>query len=250
MDYLIAFIIFLYGSILTSFYILVGMRLPMKKTLLGRSECDACGAVIPWFGLVPILGYFLVRGQCATCETKVSIKYPAYELVGGLLFALSYWLMRDNMVEYAIVSIMLSLMIIVTVSDLEHRIVPDRVLLVFLPILLVLRVLFPLTNWVAVVLGGVLGFGIMYLLAIYGQKRFKQEALGGGDIKLYLLIGLFLEVQLVFLSLFFASIFGLLIGQFLKKKMTHVPFVPFIFVGVILAYLYGPALMQWYLGLF
>jgi leader peptidase (prepilin peptidase)/N-methyltransferase len=153
------------------------------------------------------------------------------------------------MVEYIVSISFVSLMLIVVVSDLYYQVVPDKILIVFLPVLLVLRFVGDVMPWYESLIGGLLGFGFMYLIAWYGEKRFKKQALGGGDIKLYFLIGLFLGYNLVFLSLFFASMIGLLYGFIVRKKTGYIPFVPFIFVGSTLSYLIGQELINWYLGI-
>ncbi len=240
--------IFVLGSFLTSFFTLVGMRVPKKLSINGRSQCDECKEVIPWYGLIPVFGYFLVMGKCVHCKTKIDLKYPIYELIGGLLFVLGFVVLEGNLPEFMIYSIMVSLMIIVSVSDIEYQIVPDIILITFLPIILILRLVYPVETILNVLLGGVLGFLFMYLIAWYGKKRFKKDALGGGDIKLYFIIGLFLGVQIVFLSLFFASLLGIILGRLVIKKMNPIPFVPFIFFGVLMAYFLGDALITWYLS--
>ena len=241
--------IFFLGSTLTSFFTLVGVRVPKGESINGRSYCDQCEMPVPWFGLIPVLGYFILKGKCKHCNVNISILYPLIELFGGLTFVLSYLYLQDNVVEYSIVLVFIALMIIVSVSDLTYRIVPDKILLIFLPVLLLLRLFFPLTLWYYSILGGIFGFFFMWFMAWYGKKRFKQEALGGGDIKLYFLIGLFLEIHLVFLSLFFASLIGLVFGKLVMRKSKFVPFVPFIFAGSLMAYFIGPYLLTWYLGI-
>ncbi|MFU8786463.1 MAG: prepilin peptidase, partial [Candidatus Izemoplasmataceae bacterium] len=77
--------VFLFSSLFTSFYTVIGTRLPKKQTILGHSQCDNCKQTIPWYGIVPLFGWFLVKGKCSNCKNKVSIKYPIYELLGGLL---------------------------------------------------------------------------------------------------------------------------------------------------------------------
>ena len=142
------------------------------------------------------------------------------------------------------------MMITVSVSDIQSMIVPDKILLVFFPLVFALRMITPLTTWYDAIIGGVAAFAFMLLLAYYGKRRFKQDALGGGDIKLYGVIGVFLGWQLVFLSLFFASLLGIIIGKLVLSKMNPLPFVPFIFGGVLLAYFFGADLLAWYGSLF
>ena len=95
-----------------------------------------------------------------------------------------------------------------------------------------------------------IGFGFLYLIALYGKLRFKQEALGGGDIKLYAIIGIVLGYQTVFLSLFFAAISALIVNAIVGKKKGYIPFVPFIFFGAMVAYFIGPDIIAWYSSLF
>ncbi len=249
MDFMWTIYMFIIGAILTSFFILIGMRLPEKKSIMGRSHCDACEAQVPWHGLIPIVGYFLVRGRCHACGARVSIKYPILELLGAALFSLAYFYLSDNVIEYMVSIVFISLMLIVTVSDLEHHMVPDKVLLIIFPLLFVLRMLSDwITPWTSI-LGALGGFVFMFLVAWYGKNRFKKEALGGGDIKLYVLVGLFLGIELVFLSLFFAAIIALLTAKLLFRNVNPIPFVPFIFAGSLLAYVVGPWLLEWYMGL-
>ncbi|MFP4287336.1 MAG: prepilin peptidase [Candidatus Izemoplasmataceae bacterium] len=243
-------LVVLYGLIFTSFFILLGTRIPKKESITGRSHCDKCNKTIPWYGLTPVLGWFFVRGKCPSCGAKVSIKYPVYELFGGLLFGLSYYILQDNLIEFMVTSIFFSLMIIVSVSDIEYHIVPDVVLIIFAPIIFILRMIYPLDTWFDALLGGVLAFSFLYLIAYYGKKKYGQDALGGGDIKLYFIIGLFLGAQLVFMSLFFAALLGIILGRSVLKKMNPIPFVPFIFGGVIITYFIGQDLLTWYSSLF
>lgn len=237
------------GLVLGSFYNVVGIRIPTGESLLGRSHCPKCGRTLGVIELIPVIGYLVLRGKCKECKSHISIKYPLIELISGSLFLLLFVLLRGNMVEYIVSISFVSLMLIIVVSDLYYQVVPDKVLLVFLPIILVLRMFSDFIPWYESLIGGVLGFGFMYLIAWYGEKRFKKQALGGGDIKLYFIIGLFLGYNLVFLSLFFASVIGLLYGMIIRKKTGYLPFVPFIFVGSMLSYLVGQAFIDWYLGI-
>jgi leader peptidase (prepilin peptidase)/N-methyltransferase len=169
------------------------------------------------------------------------------EFLTGGLFAISFVFLHQYMIEYIIVIVFISLLIIVSVSDLYYRIVPDIVLLVFLPILLGLRLASPVILWYDGIIGAVIGFSFMYLMALYGKHRFQVEALGGGDIKLYGLIGLVLGYNLIFISVLFAGLLGLLFYGVFRPKDRYIPFVPFIAIGSIVAYFIGPTVNQWIL---
>ena len=247
MNILIYSYIFLLGLVFGSFYNVVGLRIPKKESLLGRSHCNNCNKQLGVIELIPVIGYLLLKGKCKECKSKISIIYPVFELLTAILFLVSFIFLRDNMIEYILIVVFISLLVIVTVSDIHYKIIPDIILLVFFPIILTLRLLNPIDLWFDGILGGILGFIFMYLVALYGKKRFKKDALGGGDIKLYLLIGLVLGYQIVFLSLLFASLIALIYSAIFRKKGLYVPFVPFISIGSLLAYFFGNGILEWYI---
>lgn len=244
-----AIYLFFIGLFMGSFYNVVGIRVPKKETLMGRSHCPNCNTTLGWLELFPVVGYIILRGKCKNCKTPISVKYPIMELLTGILFSVSFVILHENMVEYILVVVFISLLVIITVSDMYYQIIPDIILLVFLPVIFGLRMFSGEIVWYYSILGGVLGFGLMYFLSWYGKKRFKQEALGGGDIKLYFLIGLFLGLETVFLSLLFAALLGLLYSAIKRQKSGYLPFVPFIAIGTMIAYYFGPSLLEWYMGL-
>ena len=247
MDILIYSYIFFLGLVFGSFFNVVGIRVPAKETLGGRSHCPKCDHQIGWLELIPVIGYIIIGGKCKKCKSPISIKYPLMELLTGILFLVSYMILRENMIEYILVVSFISLMTIITVSDLYYKIVPDVILIVFLPILVILRIMSEAMPWYEGIIGGVVAFGFMYLIALYGKIRFKQMALGGGDIKLYFLIGIVLGYQTVFLSLFFAALAGIIVNIFIRNKADkYIPFVPFIYFGSMLAYFYGHTIIDWY----
>jgi leader peptidase (prepilin peptidase)/N-methyltransferase len=214
---------------------------------MGRSHCNNCDHQIGWIELIPVIGYIAIGGKCRKCKTKVSIKYPLMEALTGALFLVSYIILREFMVEYILIVVFISLMTIVTVSDLYYKIVPDGILMVFLPIILVLRIISPVMPWYEGLIGGVLAFGFLYLIALYGKKRFNQDALGGGDIKLYFLIGLVLGYNYVFLSLVFAGVFGMIYNVIHKNREPgYIAFVPFIYAGSLVAYFFGEIIVNYY----
>ena len=218
---------------------------------MGRSHCNNCDHQIGWIELLPVIGYIAIGGKCKKCKTPISIKYPLIEFLTALLFLVSYMFLHENMIEYILVVVFISLMTIVTVSDLYYRIVPDMILLIFLPVITTLRIISGYMLWYEGLIGGVAAFIFLYLIALYGKKRFKQDALGGGDIKLYVLIGIFLGYELVFLSLVIASLAGMVFAVFRKKEEdVYIAFVPFIYFGSMIAYYFGNTFLDFYASLF
>ena len=243
--------IFLVGLFLGSFFNVVGIRVPEKKSLFGRSYCPSCGHKLGWLELFPIVGYIAIGGKCKQCKGPVSIKYPLMELLTASLFLVSYIFFGENMVEYSLIVVFISLMTIVTVSDIYYKIVPDIILLIFFIPILILRIFSGYMPWYEGVIGGVVAFIFLFLISLYGKKRFGQDALGGGDIKLYILIGIFLGYQLVFLSLIFAALTGMIWSAIKKhKEGEYLAFVPYIYFGSMVAYVFGYQLLDLYNSLF
>jgi leader peptidase (prepilin peptidase)/N-methyltransferase len=241
--------LFLIGLLLGSFFNVVGLRIPNKESLLGRSKCPHCGHTLGVFELIPIVGYLFLKGTCKSCDAKISVKYPIIEFITAFIFAFSFVILHENMLEYVVAVTFFSLLIIVVVSDLEYQIVPDSILLVFAPILIGLRVASDIIPWYSAIIGAIIGFGFMYLIAWYGKHRFKREALGGGDIKLYAIIGFVLGYETVVLSVLLAALLGLFYAAIVRPKTAYVPFVPFIAVGVILTYFVGDDIIEWYMNI-
>ena len=156
--------IFLMGLFLGSFYNVVGIRIPEKRSLWGRSECPNCGHKLGWLELFPILGYIAIKGKCKECKTHVSIKYPLMELLTASIILLSYIFFGENMVEYSLIVVFVSLMTIVTVSDSYYKIVPDIILIIFFAPILILRIWSGYMPWYEGVIGGVTAFIFLYLI--------------------------------------------------------------------------------------
>jgi leader peptidase (prepilin peptidase)/N-methyltransferase len=237
------------GLVLGSFYNVVGIRVPQKETLLGYSHCPKCNHRLHAVELIPIVSFIIQKGRCKHCGSSISVKYFVIELLTGVLFLFSYVFLQENMIEYIVIVVFISLMVIVSVSDIHYRIVPDIILLIFLPVILVLRLISDIMPWYEALLGGAFGFGFLYLISLYGKWRFKKEALGGGDIKLYVLIGIVLGIQNVFVSILFSAVIAL-IYNLIKKQQGYFAFVPFIFAGSLIAYFWGTAFTDWYMSLF
>ena len=141
----------------------------------------------------------------------------------------------------------ISLLVIIVVSDLAYMLIPDKVLIFFLPLLAIGRVLSPLTPWWDSLVGAVVGFGILYIIAVL-----SNGGMGGGDIKLFFLIGLVLGTIDTLLTLFSCSDWYdcrdyRFIEEQTREKNT-IPFGPSIALAAVIVYFYGDLLINWYLG--
>lgn len=222
---------FLFGIVFGSFYNVVGYRLPKNLSLVKPgSFCPKCKHALKWYELIPLFSFLFQGGKCTKCKTKISWFYPSIEAGTGLLFAISYLIFGfSNELIYSL--IISSFLMIVIVSDLTYLVIPDEVTIVMSILLLITKVITEgfLEAGIAI-LTGAISFLFMYLLMLIGNKMFKKESLGGGDIKLMFFIGLLLSIEEVFVTIFLASAIALPVSliYYMKKKKDIIPFGPFL----------------------
>lgn len=238
------------GLLIGSFLNVVAIRLPEGRSIaFPASHCMKCGNTLRKIDLVPVLSYIWLRGKCHYCKTSVSPVYPLGELVTGALFAVYVWQIGWQL-ELIPALLFVCIMLVIVQTDLRLMIIPDRVvlfgLLTIVPIRLFVSHPFPLWNYAVAGLGvGIL----LFLLAVI-----SKGGIGGGDIKLFALIGLFLGVQNTFLALFISSLLGVLVGAVIRllrkdSKKKFIPFGPFIALGALFSYLWGEKAISWYWSL-
>lgn len=233
-----------------SFLNVVALRVPNNESIfMPPSHCPTCKGRLNFIDLIPVFGFIICRGRCRYCDTKISPIYIFGELLTLLLFILIPIYMGFT-IELIVAYLFAILMIIVTISDLKYKIIPDKFVYPGIIIFLLLRIfIHPLGFW-DYIIGAFLGGGLLLLIAIL-----SRGGIGGGDIKLFFLIGLVLGWQNTLLTLFLAALLGTIIGGvlmllgFIKRKQL-VPFGPFITVGAMVAYLFGNNIWFWYLNLF
>ena len=240
---------FIFGLVFGSFYNVVGLRVPKKESIVSPpSHCTNCNRQLTALDLVPVFSYVFLGGKCRSCGVKISPIYMVTELVTGLLFAFAYWQIGWQP-ELAVALLFISLLVIINVSDIAYMLIPDKILLFFGPLLIIARIFSPLEPWWDSVIGAVVGFGILLLIAII-----SKGGMGGGDIKLFLVIGLVLGTVNTLLTLFLASVIGMFVGIFVLKmrgqgRKTPVPFGPSIAIAAVIVYFYGTSIIDWYWNL-
>jgi leader peptidase (prepilin peptidase)/N-methyltransferase len=265
-DGLILAFAFLFGAAIGSFLNVVIYRLPRAQSLGGRSACPHCARTLSWFDLVPILSYGFLRGRCRTCRARIAWRYPAVELLTGLLamaIAARFGPGPAGILYFAFGAALIA----ITFIDLDWKIIPDAITLPGVAIGLGAGLLAqlgagaglmgaelvvgPLRALIGAV-GGALG---LWLVAWGYEKATGVEGLGFGDVKLAALLGAFLGGGGVFLTILLASLAGSLIGAgiMLARKgtsRTALPFGTFLAPAGLLVLFYGPALLDWYLARF
>lgn len=224
-------ILFIFGLVFGSFYNVVGLRLSKGESIVfPPSHCINCNHRLHFFDLIPLFSYLFLKGKCRYCSKHISIKYPLFELLTAILFCLCY-LKFGYSIETIISIILCSMLVIITVSDLDSYIIPDSVLIICS--ILILGLYFyeyktiPLNN----LLNGIASFIFMFLIKMLGNFILKKESMGDGDIKLMAVVGMVIGFKKVILSLFLASYLGLPYAIYImvKKNVNHeLPFGPFL----------------------
>ncbi|MNO17571.1 Type 4 prepilin-like proteins leader peptide-processing enzyme [compost metagenome] len=247
MTIFLAVYITLIGLILGSFFNVVALRVPAGESLLHPpSHCTGCGTRLKVRDLLPVLSYMLSRGRCRHCGARVSPLYLLGEIATGLLFLGVY--LQFGLTGRGVTGLLLvSLAVIVTVADLKYMLIPNKVLLFFLPLLLIAVVLFPEGPLWSHLLGGAAGGTMIFMLALFG-------GMGMGDVKLMALLGWVLGVPHVILAFLIACTLGSIIGGGLMltgriARKQPVPFGPWLAAGALIAFSYGSHLISGYLAL-
>lgn len=234
------YFIFIIGAIFGSFYGVVGTRLPEGKSIVKpRSHCEKCGHILKWYENIPILSYIFLGGLCKKCKNPIGFVYFLTELLSGCLFALCYKIYGINY-EFFIAVILSSLVIIIFVSDSKYMIINDSPLIVSAILIFIIKWLDTgIVSALLSILSGLIIFGVAYLLMLFGSLVFKQEALGGGDIKLSFVAGMVLGVKLGILYIVLASFlaFPYAVYVTLKNKDNMLPFGPFLVSSLLIIYL-------------
>ncbi|MBP3038109.1 prepilin peptidase [Bacillaceae bacterium Marseille-Q3522] len=239
--------VFIVGLILGSFYNVVGLRVPLKQSIVRpRSACPHCGHQLSARELIPVFSFLLQKGKCRSCRARISPLYPIVEWITGCLFLLAP-LTFGWTEELLIVWTFESLLVIIFVSDIKYMLIPDQVLLFFAALFLLERVLIPLEPWWDSLVGSLGGFILLFVIAVI-----SKGGMGGGDIKLFALLGFVLGIKLVLVSFLLSTLFGALYGviAIITKKVKRkqaIPFGPFIALGALTAYFYGEIMIDNYI---
>lgn len=248
MQIIVTFIFFVYGLVFGSFFNVVGLRVPLGTLFAqNRSYCDTCQRTLTWKELIPVWSFVRQKGHCRQCEEKISLLYPTMELATGLLAASTYYRFGWS-IETLLGLLLIALIIPITVSDIAYRKIPNKLLLFFTPLFVLLRVLYPQPSFLQSIIGATLAFGLVFVIILL-----SNGGMGAGDLKYFTLLG-FIFGPVSFLLLFFlATLYGASIGWLImvakndNRKMT-IPFGPYIGLAALTVYYFGETIIQWYLS--
>ena len=231
-------------------------RLPQNKSIaFPPSHCESCQHKLAAKDLIPVFSYLRLRGRCRYCQASVPRRLLWVELATAVIFALLTWHYGLSpalgiMIFYA------CLFIVVSVIDLEHGLILNKVVYPSMVVALLLALL-PrswLTQWIVTgianaAIGGAIGFALFLAIALI-----SRGGMGWGDVKLAGLIGLATGFPLVFLSIIMAAILGGIVAVVMvitkkRERRQTIPFGPFLAVAAMITLLWGSNIMTWYLGL-
>lgn len=248
MELYFTIIFFVFGTVLGSFFNVVGLRVPQKiKFANDRSYCPNCEKQLTWYELVPVLSYVIQNGKCRGCKKEISMIYPIVELATGALFAFCYYYIGLEL-ELITAILLMSMLMIIFVTDMSYMLIPNKILLFFLPLFIIMRVIEPLDPWYNALIGAAAGYGLVALIILL-----SKGGMGAGDMKLLGVLGIVLGLGNILLTFFIAALFGAIVGGIMMmmqkvKRRQAIPFGPYIIAGAIITYFYGTNIIDWYLS--
>lgn len=258
-------IVFILGLLVGSFLNVFILRLHVKQNFIkGRSHCPKCHKKISWFDNIPVISFILLQGKCRHCRKNISWQYPLVELSTGILFVISfmihfpvlkagqmfvtqYQIMPADYIGFIRDIIFCSILVVIFIYDLRWYLILDKVVLPSIFIAFAFNILLGL-NIYNLILAALIGGG--FFLAQFFISRGRW--IGGGDIRLGVLLGAMLGWPNIIVALFLAYISGSVIGIILlmnglKKWSSQIPFGTFLSIAAIITLWWGPDLLNWYI---
>jgi leader peptidase (prepilin peptidase)/N-methyltransferase len=245
-----AAIAFLGGLMAGSFVTVVAHRVPRGESIVGpRSRCPACGTQIAAYDNVPVFSWLTLRGRARCCGAAISARYPLTELTLGLLYAATVLVLWDDPGEVALGLVFVTVLMAVTLTDFERRVIPNKILIVAAVLAVAIAAVadpasLPERAIAAVAAGGLL----------FGAALAYPRGMGLGDVKLAATMGLFLGRDVgpaILVALLAGSVVGVAMiareGAAARKKA--IPFGPFLALGGVIGLLAGEQMIDWYLGI-
>lgn len=255
MSLVLAIIFFVLGLIIGSFLNVVIFRYGTHRPFRGRSHCLVCQNQLRWHELVPLISFIWLKGRCRNCRTRISLQYPLVEFIAGAVFLGLFIKFQDLFfsdtlgfsLTYGYYATVFSILLVISVYDLKHKIIPDKLVLI-LGIITFLGLFFFSADGFLLQKMSLLDFSTGILIALPLALLWlvsKGSWMGLGDAKLALSLGWILGPALALAGLIAAfwsgAIAGFLLIIFSRKHKikSEIPFAPFLVFGAILVFLFG-----------
>lgn len=251
-------VLLLFGLAIGSFINMAAYRIPAELSILRpRSYCNHCKTTLPFFALIPVVGYIFTKGKCFKCKIKIPLEYPIVELLCGAFFVFisqyynaSFELISnstDFFTSQIFVQILTALWLfstglLLSIIDFKHHILPDIIVIPGVFINIILSTCNQYIGFSEALIGAFAGgVGLFLISKLYELIR-KKEGMGFGDVKYLAFLGAALGWQGVIFTIFLASVLGSVIGIFtllVQKKNLHtpIPFGPFLAVSGLIYFL-------------
>jgi leader peptidase (prepilin peptidase) / N-methyltransferase len=240
------------GMIVGSFATVVAYRMPRHQSFVGgRSACPECGTTIAAYDNVPVLSWLMLRGRCRSCGVRISARYPLTELAMAILFAASVLILgTDDVGELTLGLALCALLVTVTLTDLERRVIPNALLLAGGAIAVVIAAITDPSSLAERGIAALAAGGVLFLIALAYPR-----GMGMGDVKLVAVMGLYLgsavaPAMLIGFAAGAAVGVGLMARHGSVARKRAIPFGPFLALGGIVGLWYGDAMVSWYLSTF
>ena len=252
MDAAFTAICFLGGAIIGSFVSVVAHRLPRGEGwMTGRSRCPECGGEVSARDNVPVLSWLALRGRCRSCGKPISARYPLTEVGLGVLYAITYLVLGDdNAGELALGLVLCTVLVAITLTDLDLRLIPNKLVLAgAIAAVAIAAISAPETLDTRAIAAAAAG-GALFLIALAYPR-----GMGMGDVKLVAMMGLFLG-RAIAPALLIGFGAGAVIGVAMmarqggQARKQAIPFGPFLALGGAIALWFGDEIVDWYLDEF
>lgn len=244
----------LIGAAVGSFLNVCVYRWPAEKSVVHpRSSCPGCQQQLAWYDNIPILSYLWLRGRCRNCGMIISAQYPAIELVCALIW-LGAAVRFGASTEALHSALFLTLLLGIALTDAKEMVIPDQFSLGGMFIGLLLAAIPGGMPLLSAVIGAAVGYLGFWLIKLGAEKLLKKPALGVGDIHMMAMVGAFLGIEGVFITMLLGSFAGLVIGvpyMWARGKLemlgSYLPLGVFLAIGGAIAHIWGGLLLQWYM---
>ncbi len=258
-------------------------RLPRGENIVSPgSHCPSCLNPIKALDNIPLISFLLLKGRCRSCGAPISWRYPLVEGLTGIFFLLTLYKFGLGFRSLLYLAF-LSALVVVAFIDLEHQIIPHVITLPGIPVGLLSSLILREPVFIDALAGALVGAGLLYFIAIYGELLLKKEAMGGGDVNLVAMVGAFLGWEKMLLTVFLGCLFGSVIGVGIISKRrrisdlrpqtsdlrpqtsdhepqtsdhgprtmesTRIPFGPFLALGATVSLFWGNDPIRWYLSI-
>ena len=218
----------------------LAVRLSKGESILWpSSHCHTCQHKLKWYELIPVISYIIQKGKSRCCKNIIPISYLIIEVVTGVLYMVSYHSFGFGY-EFIVSLVFISSLITIIVSDIEYMIILDEVIAVSSIIIILLELIFFGLDYTAnMIVSGILAFVTMYVIKLIGDRLFKKESMGGGDIKLMFLFGIVIGYYLSICDIFLATFIAFPVAVYIlfRRKDNLIPFGPFLAMGAILIHI-------------